>query len=342
MRRRPRRAPPLGQSLSLLAAIVLNAPAIESELDDMKSIQLHPLALALPLGLFPLLSVAQQSRQAQPIPQLTPEQREILSHMSIVYLDDGFGNKVNKTIRITGANVQIVNGLGSTNGFPSDPCQVNLGPGNAQVNGLGNLIVGYNESISSQMGLENRTGSHNLIVGTGNDYSSFGGICAGHVSNLHAAYGIAVGRKNTVDPDAFYGASVGGWDNCVEDTYAATLGGLNNRATEIHAVVVGGRDNVSAGEYATICGGLANITTGDYSVIAGGQNNEATGDVSTTLGGFGNDAQAGFATSTGGLGNEADGAYSVVSGGSFRQVSSLNTSGNTDHDWVAGALWEDF
>jgi len=44
---------------------------------------------------------------------LTPEQAEILSHMSIEYLDDGQGGMV-KTIRLTGANFQVVNGLGAT------------------------------------------------------------------------------------------------------------------------------------------------------------------------------------------------------------------------------------
>ena len=53
-------------------------------------------------------------------PTLTPEQAEILSHLSIVYLDDGQGSTT-KTIRISDVNVQIVNGLGVTNGFPPDP-----------------------------------------------------------------------------------------------------------------------------------------------------------------------------------------------------------------------------
>ena len=48
---------------------------------------------------------------------LTQQQTEILGHMSIVFLDDGAGNLVNKTIRISGVNVQIVNGSGTTNNF---------------------------------------------------------------------------------------------------------------------------------------------------------------------------------------------------------------------------------
>ena len=39
-------------------------------------------------------------------------------HLSLVDVDDGQGKKV-RTLRITGVNVQIVNGLGATNGNPA-------------------------------------------------------------------------------------------------------------------------------------------------------------------------------------------------------------------------------
>ncbi len=50
--------------------------------------------------------------------ELTEEQREILSHMSIVELPMGGDEQGNdlgtaKTIRFTGVNVQVVNGLGA-------------------------------------------------------------------------------------------------------------------------------------------------------------------------------------------------------------------------------------
>ena len=95
---------------------------------------------------------------------LTPEQEEILSHMSIEFLDDGQGGTV-KTIRFSEVNVQIVNGLGATNGNPGDPDSP-IG----MVNGLGNLIVGYNELLP--VGPSNdHTGSHNIVVGTDNNYT---------------------------------------------------------------------------------------------------------------------------------------------------------------------------
>src|SRR5215471_10643777 len=72
------------------------------------------------------------------------------------YVDGGPNEVV-----ITGANLRIVNGLGST----------------GTMNGLGNLIVGYNEL---QPLLPNvRTGSHNVVVGSRNNFSSFGGLVVG-------------------------------------------------------------------------------------------------------------------------------------------------------------------
>jgi hypothetical protein len=51
--------------------------------------------------------------QAQALPVLTPEQAAILSCFSLVDLDDGFGNKC-RTLRVSRANFQVVNGLGAT------------------------------------------------------------------------------------------------------------------------------------------------------------------------------------------------------------------------------------
>jgi hypothetical protein len=63
-------------------------------------------------------------------------------------------------MHITGVNLNIRNGLGVTNAAP---------------NGLGNLIVGYNENTN---GLP-RTGSHNFVVGAEHGYFSYGGLVAG-------------------------------------------------------------------------------------------------------------------------------------------------------------------
>ena len=65
----------------------------------MNSIRIHPGAAGLVLVGVAILSVA-RGQQPQQALRITPEQSEILSHMSIVYLDDGQGGQA-KTIRIT-------------------------------------------------------------------------------------------------------------------------------------------------------------------------------------------------------------------------------------------------
>ncbi|NOT29782.1 MAG: hypothetical protein HOP15_04950, partial [Planctomycetes bacterium] len=106
------------------------------------------------------LAPAASARQTPQKFGLTPQQSEILGHMSIVQLDDGFGGMC-KTIRITGVNVQVVNGLGTT----------------ATTNCLGNVIVGYNE-LGNPNG-DNRTGSHNIVGGRKSSFSSSGGLVVG-------------------------------------------------------------------------------------------------------------------------------------------------------------------
>src|SRR5215471_7311178 len=71
-----------------------------------------------------------------------------------------FDDAANEVV-ITGANLRIVNGLGATE----------------TTNGLGNLIVGYNEERGD--GTDTRTGSHNVVVGRAQNFSSFGGLVVG-------------------------------------------------------------------------------------------------------------------------------------------------------------------
>ena len=72
-----------------------------------------------------------------------------------------------ETILISGANLQVVNGQGSTL---------------ENVNGTGNIIIGYDEEDLS--GNADKSGSHNLVVGSGHTYSSFGGIVVGYNNSI--------------------------------------------------------------------------------------------------------------------------------------------------------------
>lgn len=102
-----------------------------------------------------------------------------------------------------GVNVQVVNGTGTTNGA---------------VNGLGNLIVGYNQPRDGADEIE-RTGSHNIIVGDGHDYKSYGGLVAGLSNTISGAYSsVSGGLRNVASGD--YSAVSGGHFKSAEGLYS--------------------------------------------------------------------------------------------------------------------------
>ena len=124
---------------------------------------------------------------------LSAEDVEILGHMSIV--DDGC-----KRIVVSGVNLQLVNGMDDTE----------------TKNCLGNLIVGYNEDqvdgeYSPIDAANDRTGSHNLIVGMEHTYSSYGGLVAGYANTISGNYSsVSGGGANTASGEF---SSVSGGQN---------------------------------------------------------------------------------------------------------------------------------
>ena len=137
---------------------------------------------------------------------------------------------------LKGANLRIVNGLGRTDctgeGQPIPDCP----------NGLGNLIVGYNEPRPG--GFENiRTGSHNVVVGRWHNFSRFGGLVVGH--------------SNTISGD-----------------YAVVSGGYRNEARGRDAVVSGGVGNEASGEGAAVSGGVLIILETERGWAAGSEGKE--------------------------------------------------------------------
>src|SRR5687768_2103418 len=104
------------------------------------------LGWGLPLGLA-REDAAEKDKDQKGLAQRVAALEDLLKHFS----------REGKEIFITGANLHIVNGLGSTDctdeqGEPIPDCP----------NGLGNLIVGYNES-RGDFGPDVRTGSHNVV-----------------------------------------------------------------------------------------------------------------------------------------------------------------------------------
>lgn len=109
--------------------------------------------------------------------------------------------------RFNGVNVQIINGLGATSVDPGNP---ESDPG--ATNGLGNLIVGYNEIRPGDDPLVVRTGSHNLIVGVWHRYMSYGGLVAGFRNTISGPFANVSGGRNHTVSGAY--AVVSGGSNC--------------------------------------------------------------------------------------------------------------------------------
>jgi len=195
---------------------------------------------------------------------------------------DGFLEQVTddngySTARFSGVNLQIVHGAGIDEQFTP--------------NGLGNVIIGYNGArligtetcshyfYTDQTSCENagetwarsfKTGSHNLVAGTGNAYGQTYGVVIGESSVVNATQAVAIGGKA---------------NNAVGD-YASVFGGEDNTASASGAVVSGGTQNIASEIGASVSGGIFNEASGLNSSISGGEQNDARGQYSSVLGGL--------------------------------------------------------
>jgi hypothetical protein len=201
---------------------------------------------------------------------------------------------------ITGANLRIVNGLGRTD----------------TTNGVGNLIVGYNEERKEGTNCFPeppillceeviRTGSHNIVVGVAHNFSRFGGL-------------------------------VIGLGNEISGAFASVSGGQFNTASGFSASVSGGDFNRAIGAFASVSGGDFNTASAPSASVSGGKTNTASSSFASVSGGFGNTASSEpYASVSGGQENTASGAFSSVSGGFQRTAPGEN-------NWAAGPLFADF
>ncbi len=125
-------------------------------------------------------------------------QQALLDYFSLTSISDPNNTAGYDTIRISGANLQIVNGLESTN----------------TLNGTGNLIVGYNTGVArsscsdGRYGADapetckkrgytysniHRSGSHNIVTGSNNNYSQYGGLVAGVKNTINSRFASVTG-----------------------------------------------------------------------------------------------------------------------------------------------------
>jgi hypothetical protein len=215
---------------------------------------------------------------------------KILPHTK--YEEKGVAGK--PTIQFSGVNVQIVNGEGKT----------------ASTNGAGNLVIGYDENAGSFP----QTGSHDLILGLGQTFTSYGGLVAG--------------RENTLSGP--FASVLGGQENVASGEGATVSGGFNNRSTALSSSVSGGETNMASGQFASVSGGFANTANELVSSITGGEHNLASGASASVSGGSENTAKGRDASVSGGMKNLASGTSASVSAGNE------NTASGTNGAWVGG------
>ena len=205
---------------------------------------------------------------------------------NLIFVLDANGNP---TAQFTGVNVQVINGVSQ-----------------GTINGLGNLIVGYNanttqgsavcsdgqfvdqtscETAGNIWALNHKTGSHNLVGGNNNSYSHVGGL----------------------------------------------VFGIQNKITRGHSSVTGGSRNNAIGRWSTVSGGYGNRATGDRSHVGGGFGNEARGLISNVSGGEQNKAFGQFSSVLGGFNNTVQdtaptGKWNAILGGSGQSISGVNST----------------
>ncbi len=109
-------------------------------------------------------------------------------------------SRVGNEVYITGANLHIVNGAGKTD----------------LTNGLGNVIVGYNELRAD--GSDNRIGSHNLVVGRENNFTGFGSLLAGFHNSSTGGGSITGGAPSKVASGSVPGNPSGSEPSKVDKT----------------------------------------------------------------------------------------------------------------------------
>jgi hypothetical protein len=287
-----------------------------------------------------LLSLALPSGKAADAPGRGMAERMATLEKKLAAMD--FDDAANEVV-ISGANLRIVNGLGSTE----------------TTNGLGNLIVGYNElrqeeipqcrGATTQVCTDTRTGSHNVIVGSQHNFSSFGGLVVGELNEISGQFAAVSGGSNNLASGLVSSVSGGRFNTASGRSFAtgcalgpfgpdcafsSVSGGIGNTASGAFSSVSGGNSNRASGQFAAVSGGSNNLASGFVSSVSGGNLNTARGDSSSVSGGDSNTASGLVSSVSGGENNTASGGFSAVSGGT-------NRSTPAQFNWAAGALFSD-
>jgi len=167
------------------------------------------------------------------------------------------------TVLVSGANLQVVNGAPSADGYSNT------------TNGKGNLILGYNsQGVDTTFA---RTGSHCLVMGRANDYNGI--------------YSIVQGLESSVNGN--YSAAIAGYQNVIFANSSAIVGGVVNQIAGgacYQSVIIGGESNAigSADQdsrLSVVVGGRFNkVSSGYTSAIFGGSSNDIEAPTTEVVG----------------------------------------------------------
>ena len=235
-------------------------------------------------------------------------------------------------VKFNGVNVQINNG-------------VSVGA----VNGLGNLVIGFNDlrtvdafsdqtcslgykttessclSAGGVWAVNHKSGSHNIIIGPRNNYSSREGLVTGNNNGIYAVGATVTAGQGNVAL-ATYSSVSGGRNNTASGYGSVVSGGKDNKATGWDSSVSGGRYNQATNYYSSVTAGSYNDASGNYSSITAGRNNIASGEFASITGGYSNAASGNRSSVSGGHHNESSGAASSVNGGWSNEAATNNSS----------------
>ncbi len=226
----------------------------------------------------------------------------------------------NKKLLISGVNVKIVNGTNTQH----------------LTNGTGNLIIGYNADATREVcsggsgdtaatctgtwGTNQRTGSHNVIIGDQHQYTQSSALIVGLDNAIVGYYtNISGGAMNTASGS--YASISGGYKNTANGSDTSISGGTLNTASGDASSISGGTSNTASEIFSSISGGLANTASGEHASISGGVWSIANREYASVSGGGLNTASAKYASVSGGSVNTASGEHASVSGGSVNTAS---------------------
>jgi len=198
----------------------------------MRYLKVVVISLFLVLALLvPTLVKAQAPSLEKRLAKLEKKVRKLEAKLANVRVEDGEINGLRGPhFIIEGVNVHIQSGSDLTDdGTFFDETLIE----GAELLGLGNLVMGYNENgVFLGEIVKDRTGSgsHNLIMGVENSYTSFSGI-------------------------------VNGGPNTISGPASSVLAGAFNTASGIVSSVSGGIGNTASGDFSSVSGG-SNRTAG--------------------------------------------------------------------------------